>query len=260
MKKTLLLSLIFALAAGLISCNSQPAKKEKKKPTAARLVKNYQMKKYAKVKLTTDISHLSVNQKKMLTLLFKAADIMDDIFWKENLGDKNAFLNSISNAKVKEYATINYGPWDELNNLAPFITGWGEKPKGAEFYPHDMTIEEFKAFNNPDKSSLYTLLRRDDKGNLKTVWYHDAFRQEVEKAAALLKQAATYAENEGFKKYLNLRAQALLTDDYYESDMAWLDMSGNLVDLVIGPIENYTDQLFGYKAAHESFVLIKDVV
>ncbi len=258
MKKTLLLSLVFALVTGLISCESQPAKNKEKKP-AAELVKNYHMKKYAKVKLTTDISHLSDNQRKMLKLLFKAANIMDDIFWKENLGNKNAFLNSISNAEVKEYATINYGPWDELNNLTPFVTGWGEKPKGAEFYPHNMTEKEFKAFNNPDKTSLYTLVRKDDKGNLKTVWYHDAFKNEVKEASDLLKKAAALAENDGFKKYLNLRAEALLTDDYYESDMAWLDMNGNLVDLVIGPIENYTDQLFGYKAAHESFVLIKDV-
>ena len=258
MKKTLFFGLLILLASGIISCNSQPAKKEKKKPTA-QLVKNYHMVKYAKVKLKSDISHLSDNQHKMLKLLFQAADIMDGIFWKENVGDKNAFLNNLNNPKVKEYASINYGPWDELNNLTPFITGWGEKPKGAEFYPHDMAVKEFEDLNNPDKTSLYTILRRDDKGNLKTVWYHDAFKNEVKKASDLLKQAALYADNKGFKKYLNLRAEALLTDDYFDSDMAWLDMSGNLVDIVIGPIENYTDQLFGYKAAHESFVLIKDV-
>ena len=258
MKKSLFFGLIILFATGMISCDSQPVKKEKKAQTA-QLVKDYHMAKYAKVKLTSDISHLSSNQKEMVKLLFKAADIMDGIFWEENVGNKGDFLNGIQNQKTKEYASINYGPWDELNNLTPFITGWGEKPKGAEFYPHDMTVQEFENFDSPDKTSLYTLLTRDGKGNLTTVWYHDAFKAEVTKASDLLKKASALAENKGFKKYLELRAEALLTDDYYESDMAWLDMSGNLVDLVIGPIENYSDQLFGYKAAHESFVLIKDV-
>jgi len=258
MKKPLFFVFVLFLATAVISCGSQQAKKEKKEPKA-HLVKNYHMAKYAKVKLTSDISHLSENQRKMLKLLFSAAKIMDGIFWQENLGDKEAFLNSLEGDKLKNYATINYGPWDELNNLTPFVTGWNEKPKGAEFYPHDMTVKEFEDFNDPNKTSLYTLLRRDKNGKLKTVWYHEAFNKEIKKASDLLKQAAALAENQGFKKYLNLRAEALLTDDYFESDMAWLDMEGNLVDLVIGPIENYTDQLFGYKAAHESFVLIKDV-
>lgn len=217
------------------------------------------MAKYAKVKLTSDISKLSQNQRAMLKLLFQAADIMDGIFWKENVGDKKSFLKNIKDPKLKEYSTINYGPWDEMNNLTPFIEGWGNKPKGAEFYPHDMTVKEFEDFDNPDKTNLYTLLRRDKSGKLQTVWYHEAFKDEIKQASDLLLQASKLAENPGFKKYLKLRAGALLTDDYYESDMAWLDMSGNLIDIVIGPIENYTDQLFGYKAAHESFVLVKDV-
>ncbi len=258
MKKILLFGLTAIMLAALISCSNTNSKAKKAKPSAT-LVKGYQMKKYAKVKLTADISHLNNNQKQMLKLLFRAADIMNDIFWKENVGEKNAFLSNIKDPKLKEYASINYGPWDELNNLAPFITGWGEKPKGAEFYPHNMTIKEFEELKNKDKTSLYTLLRRDGNGKLTTVWYHDAFKPEIKKASDLLLKASELAENKGFKKYLQLRAKALLTDDYYTSDMAWLDMSGNLVDLVIGPIENYTDQLFGYKAAHESFVLIKDV-
>jgi len=219
----------------------------------------YQMAKYATVKLSTDISHLSDNQKEMLRLVFEAADIMDEIFWLQNVGEKESFLNGIEDKDLRNYARINYGPWDELNNLAPFVEGYGKKPAGAEFYPHDMTKEEFEAFDHPDKTGLYTLLRRDENNELKVVWYHEAFKDQSEKAADLLKQAAELAEDAGFANYLNLRAQALLTDDYFESDMAWLDMKNNLVDMVVGPIENYTDGLFGYKAAHESFILIKDV-
>lgn len=222
--------------------------------------KPYEMRKYAKVKLTADISHLSDNQKQMLSLLFDAAQIMDEIFWVENVDEKDAFLLGIDDPKLKKYAEINYGPWDELNNLEPFIPGYGVKPAGAQFYPEDMTKEEFEKFEDPNKTSLYTLIRRNtETGNLESVWYHDAFRKRTEKAARLLVKAAELAEDDGFKNYLNLRAQALLTDQYFDSDMAWLDMKNNLVDLVIGPIENYTDGLYGYKAAHESFILIKDV-
>lgn len=246
-------SFIFLMAG----CKNETKKQENQKPVQTEPVKDFA--KYAKVKLTADISGLSENQKKMLKLLFLAADQMDDIYWQENFGDKNKLFSKIENPVVEQYAMINYGPWDELNNLVPFVPGYGAKPPGARFYPADMTKEEFEKLDNPDKTSLYTLLRRNKEGKLVTVWYHDAFREQTEKAAGLLLKAADLAKDEGFASYLKLRAKALLTDDYFKSDMAWLDMKNNIIDLVIGPIENYTDRLFGYKAAHESFILIKDV-
>jgi hypothetical protein len=196
----------------------------------------------------------------MLRLLFKAARIMDDIFWMENIGLKGEFLSTIKDPYERRYAEINYGPWDEMDDLKPFIKGFGAKPAGANFYPHDMTKEEFEAFDDPNKTSLYTMIKRGDDGKLKSVWYHEAFKNEITEAADYLQKAAALAEDKGFANYLELRSKALLTDDYQPSDMAWLDMKNNSVDLVIGPIENYTDQLFGYKAAHESFILIKDKV
>ncbi len=213
---------------------------------------------YAPFRLTADISHLSADEKEMLKLLFEASSLMDDIFWKQNIGEREAFLNSIADQEVRAYARINYGPWDEMDDLKPFAEGYGAKPDGAEFYPHDMTREEFEAFEDPDKASLYTLIRRDDDGNLKTVWYHEAFATEVKKAADLLLRASELAGDPEFATYLKLRSEALLTDDYRASDMAWLDVKNNNVDLVIGPIENYTDKLFGYKAAQEAYILIKD--
>ncbi|MBN3034627.1 MAG: Zn-dependent hydrolase [Bacteroidales bacterium] len=213
---------------------------------------------YVEVTLTTDISHLSAQEKEMLPLLFKAADIMDHLFWKQDVGDKDAFLAGIKDPDVRRYALINYGPWDHLDGLKPFIDGYGEKPKGAEFYPHDMTVEEFEAFDHPDKTSLYTVIRRGDDGALQVVWYHEAYRDELQKAAGLLREAAALAGDPEFAEYLKLRAEALVTSNYQPSDLAWLDVRNNNVDLVIGPIENYTDQLFGYKAAFESFILIKD--
>lgn len=253
-KKIFSIIIVLALAVVMNSCENAD-----KKATEETTETPYKMAEYADFTLTTDISHLSENQKEMLLLLFKAADLADEIFWLQNIGDKEAFLATIEDPALRQYAEINYGPWDELNNLTPFIEGYGPKPAGAEFYPDDMTKGEFNSFDNENKTSLYTLIRRNEERELTTVWYHEAYKERTDKIAALLEEAAQLAEDPGFANYLNLRAVALRTDDYFESDMAWIDMKDNLVDLVIGPIENYTDGLFGYKAAHEAYILIKDV-
>jgi len=254
-KKYLSIIIILVVAVFANSCENADKKAKQKEPAET----TYKMAKYADFKLTTDISYLSDNQKEMLLLLFKAADLTDEIFWMQNVGEKEAFLSGIENEALRRYAEINYGPWDELNNLAPFIDDHGPKPAGAEFYPHDMTKEEFEAFEDDNKTSLYTLIGRNNEGGLKTVWYHEAYKGRTEKTAKLLEAAAKLADDQGFANYLNLRAKALRTDDYFDSDMAWLDMKDNLIDMVVGPIENYTDGLFGYKAAHEAYILIKDV-
>jgi len=214
---------------------------------------------YASVKLSADISHLSDKEKQILPLLFEAAQLMDDIYWQQSLGNKDAFLARISDEATRKFAEINYGPWDRLNGNNSFITGVGEKPLGANFYPVDMTKEEFDTLQNPDKSSLYTLIRRNEDGTLRVVWYHDAYASKIKRAAELLKQAAALAEDAGFKKYLELRSEALLTDKYQESDFAWMDMKTSNIDFVVGPIENYEDALYGTKAAQEAFILIKDI-
>ena len=121
-----------------------------------------------------------------------------------------------------------------------------------------MTSEEFDALKDPDKTSLYTMIRRDDKGKLRVIWYHDFFKEEINQAAALLDSAAALATDAGFRNYLTQRAEALRTDQYYESDLAWMDAKTSDIDFVIGPIENYEDAMYGYKAAYESFLLIKD--
>ena len=212
---------------------------------------------YADFTLTTDVSSLSENQKKMIPLLIEAAKEMDKVFWKQAYGDKSDF-DKLRDEKAKKFATINYGPWDRLANNAPFLNGYGAKPAGSNFYPKDMTKEEFEKWESDEKKSLYTLVKRGKDNSLMTVPYHVAFKAEHTKAAELLKEAALLAEDEGFKTYLNLRAEALMTDNYQASDFAWMNMKNNGLDIVIGPIENYEDQLFGYKAANEAYVLVKD--
>ena len=215
--------------------------------------------KYAEYTLTTDIGHLSEGELEMLGLLFEAADIMEDLFWRENYGDKEELMNRIGdNADLRKMASITYGAWDGLDGNKSFVEGIGEKPAGAQFYPVDMTEEEWEAFDDPDKNSQYTMIVRDENGKLKCVWYHDYFEQQIKKAASLLDDASELAGDEEFAEYLRLRAKALRTDDYLESDMQWMDVRNNNVDLVIGPIENYTDARYGIKASHEAFILIKD--
>jgi hypothetical protein len=214
---------------------------------------------FVKVDLTTDIKHLSENETKMLPILFEVARIMDDIYWAQAFGDKEILFNEKHSDATKAFIGINYGPWDRLNGNKPFIEGYATKPLGANFYPIDMTREEFDAFDSGTKNSQYTLIRRKADGSLESVPYSIAYKAQHEKAAQLLRDAAGLAENNGLKEYLLLRAEALLTDNYQPSDMAWMDMKTNNIDFICGPIENYEDALFNYKAAHEAFILIKDI-
>lgn len=214
--------------------------------------------KFREVTLTTDLSWLSSQEKEIITILIDVAAIMDDIFWLEAYGDKEELFDRVENEYAREYIKIHYGPWDRLNGNAPFIPGFGEKPASARFYPSDMTVSEFEEWDDPEKSSLYTIIKRDDDGKLVAVPYSEYFSEQHSEAALLMMKAAGLAEDEGLKKYLTMRAEALLSNDYQPSDFAWMEMKQSNIDFVVGPIENYEDQLFGYKAAHESFVLVKD--
>ena len=251
------LAIVAAVAFVATACNNDNKKPEQAQTPVQQ--ETHLSDKYAEYTLTTDISHLSDNEKQMLPLLFEAADIMDGLFWRENYGDKNELMAKIGdNADIKKLATIAYGPWDGLNGNEPFVEGIGAKPAGAQFYPADMTEEEWNAFADPNKNSQYTMIVRDENGALKCVWYHDYFEQEIKRAASLLDDASELAGDEEFAEYLRLRAKALRNDDYFESDMQWMDVRNNNIDMVIGPIENYTDARFGIKASHEAFILIKD--
>ncbi len=214
---------------------------------------------FATFRLTTDMGKLTAKEKEMIPILIEAARLMDEIFWMEAYGDKNELLSKLTDEELKKFVMINYGPWERLNDNKPFIEGVKEKPLGANFYPPDMTKEEFEAFEAPDKASLYTLIRRDEGGALKTIPYHVAFGDKVQQASDLIKYAAEFAEDPGLANYLRIRAEAMLTDEYFESDLAWMDMKTNKIDFVVGPIETYEDRLFGYKAAHEAYILVKDM-
>ena len=220
--------------------------------------------KYTPVRLTTDLSVLSEQERRMIPLLIDAAQEMDAIFWQQAYGNREQLMGRIEDPDVRRFVEINYGPWDRLDGNQPFVPGVGPKPPGANLYPADITKEEFEqaiaagGARADSLRSLYTLVRRDSSGALTPVPYHVAFAAQVERAAARLREAAKLASDPGLRRYLELRARALETDDFQQSDLAWMDMKNNTIDVVIGPIETYEDQLFGYKAANETYVLVKD--
>ena len=247
------------LAASLVVISCQQAKQEPAQAETATVgFDKSLLDKYTSVTLTADLSHLTDKEKQMIPLLIKVGQIIDGMYWYEAYGKKDSLLAAIQDQDARRYVEINYGPWDKLNGDSAFLEGVGPKPAGANYYPVDMTKEEFEAADLPDKKSLYTFLRRDASGKLYTIPYHKQFEKEVAEIAALLKQAADLTDNGELKKYLTLRAEAFLTDDYYASDIAWMDMKTNPIDIITGPIETYEDGLFGYKASHETYVLIKD--
>jgi hypothetical protein len=261
--KTSLLFAGCALATGLYACTNTSTKTEQKAntvvvPDSLQEYINDRVKGYESVKLTTNLNQLSTNERKMLPLLIQAAQIMDELFWLQTYPQRDSLLNAVKDDRAKEFIRINYGPWDRLNNNKPFIAGAGLKPDGATFYPADMSKEELEKSGLKDKFGQYSVVRRDSTGKLMTVPYHEVYATQLQSASSLLKEAALLAEDEGLKKYLNLRADALTSDNFTASDLAWLDMKNNGLDIIIGPIENYEDNLFNARASYEAYVLVKD--
>lgn len=270
MKNLTLFVLLIAFAMAMVSCKKPQTPEEKENLRAGIIPQGValeplpdvymseKLEAFAEFELTADLNHLTADERELLPLFFEAADIMNELFWMQAIGNHDDFLERITDENARKFAKIHYGPWDRLANNETFLTNIGPKPAGANFYPQDITKEEFEALEHPDKASLYTLIRRNDDGNLIVVWYHEAYKSKIEKAASLLRQAAAISKNAGLQNYLSLRADALETDDFQPSDLAWMDMKDSNVDFVVGPIESYEDQLFGYKAAYEAFILIKD--
>ncbi len=249
MKKLILsIATLAFLATGNVTKAQEPNKEMKKK-----------VEQYAPYTLKYDIGQLSENEAKLVGIFIEIADVMDDIFWEQSFGlDNRRKIRDIKDPYLRRFAEIHYGAWDRLDAEKPFLPGFGPKPAGANFYPKDMTKEEFEKLDDPMKTSQYTILRRNAKGELEVIPYHKAYAKQLERVDRLLERAIELAEDDGLRKYLEARREALHTDDYLESDMIWMDMKKSRLDFVFGPIENYEDALYGYKTAHEAFVLIKD--
>lgn len=255
MKKTMIVIATCVLSMSVVFSACKSKKTEEK--TEAKSEMQLKVEEFAPVDLTADLSDLTENEKQIVQIFIEIADIMDDLFWKQTFGDKT-ILDTIQDQWTRDFVAINYGPWERLNSNKSFVPGYGEKPLGCQYYPEDMTLEEFDALADSDKNSLYTVLRRDENGALKVVWYKDEYKEELTKVCELLDKAIALAEDEGLKNYLIERKKAFETDDYFNSDMVWMDMKNSKLDFVVGPIENYDDMLREGKATYEAFVLIKD--
>ena len=223
---------------------------------------------FVPTEISYDASLLDQRQTKVMENLYQAARIMDEIFLKQvysrNLVIREELKSSRSeiDALRLQYFTIMFGPFDRLDHNKPFY-GDHQKPKGANFYPDDVTKEEFLQWiaDNPESkknfTSEFTVIRRDNDG-LVAIPYSEYFGDDLQKAADYLQKAAEFADNPTLKDYLIKRAAAFLSNDYYESDMAWMDLKEHLIEVVIGPYEVYEDELFNYKAAFECFITIRD--
>lgn len=215
---------------------------------------------YLEVPLVTDVTSLSEEEKSVLSLLIDAARMTDELFLIQSGGKQYEMMfERMQQTELKEQFRINYGPWDRLNGDAPFVKMAPQKPAGAGFYPEDMTKEEFEKWTDPNARSPYTMITRNPEGKLEATFYHKAFAKQLTAITDLLLKAAKTSTDTELSFYLRERAHALSTDSYGSSDVAWLQMRKNRLDIIIGPIENYEDKLYGLKTSYEAYVLVKDM-
>jgi peptidase M49-like protein len=260
-----------AIAAVLVACTAQkeaPKVSESKAPADSLAAK---IRRFAPTDLSADSSLLSEGDRKALDKLIEAAKLFDPLFLRQVWSGNEALLKKLERDTSPEgrerlhYFMINKGPWSRLDKNEPFIDGVPhEKPPQAGFYPDDMTKDEFNAWvatlPEQDKqraTGFFTVIRRGADGKLKIVPYHEEYREFLEPAAKLLREAAELTSNQTLKNFLTKRADAFLSDDSYASDVAWMDLDAP-IDVTIGPYETYEDELFGYKAAFEAFITLRD--
>ena len=261
MMKSISLFIILSIILLFSACNhgENNNNQEQTEPETQPLSMKEMVNQYAVIDLKADLSKLSDNQRKMIGELIDAAKVVDDIFWKQAYGNKDELFSKIKDPDTTKFMEINYGPWDRLSGNQSFVDGVGKKPLGANFYPEDIKYFPFIQLPFQDKLSMYTLLARDENRELYTIPYYEAYKEEIAQIVDHMQKAADLAENQTFKDYLLKRIKAIQTDDYYESDAAWVDMSDNLIDFTIGSFENEEDHFLYLKGAYEASVMVKDV-
>ncbi|HUL43508.1 MAG TPA: hypothetical protein VLY03_04035 [Bacteroidota bacterium] len=255
---------------GLVACVILLSLASCTKPQKPAMTIADKAKRFAPTEITADISKLSAGDKQALDKLIQASKLIDSIFliqkWSGNM-DLLAKLRADSSPDGRDrlkYFLNNMGPWSKLDQDEPFIDGVPPHPEGANYYPADMTKSEFMSWDstlsgdqkNQAEGFFYTI-RRDANGKLTTVPYSTEYKTYLEPAAKLLQEAAGLTDNKTLKDFLNKRADAFLSNDYYESDVAWMDLDSP-IEPTIGPYEVYMDELFNYKAAFEVFIGLRD--
>ena len=226
---------------------------------------------FAPIPLEVDTRGLSAGDQKALVKLIQASRLINDTFLTQLWSGNHAELAKLEKDKSElgrarlHYFWINKSPWSEIDGHTAFIPGVPPKKlPGANFYPEDTTKAEFESWTKglptdqrEQAEGFFTVIRRDSSRKLKIVPYSQEYRADLERASALLKEAAALTDNATLKKFLETRAAAFLSNDYYESDVAWMDLDAPL-DITIGPYETYNDEIFGYKAGYEAYVNVRD--
>lgn len=266
--------IVFTFPVAILSgCTEQTTKAPNKDDAKMSVVDalHAKIKRFAPTEITPDVSHLSPGDRQALDKLIEAAKYLNPLFrrqvWKGNdelLKKLEADTSHEGEAKL-HYFRINVGPWSRLDKNEPFIEGVPrEKPHGANYYPEDMSKEEFESWIKTlpkaehDKAiGFFSVVHRDQDGKLKLVPYSDEYREFLEPAAKLMREAAALTSNTTLKNFLLKRADAFAANDYYASDVAWMELDAP-IEVTIGPYETYEDELFGYKAAFEAYVTVRD--
>ncbi len=268
---TIICMLVMMLGLAPRGFGDQKAGKQEKAKKAMSNSLAAKIARFAPTEITSDTSQLSKNDRKALMKIIEAADYMDHIYlrqvWSGNveLRQKLKADKTPSGHERLHYFKINVGPWSRLDNNEPFIEGVpAEKPPQAGFYPDDMTKDEYNNWvkglpesEREKATGFFYVIRRDDKGKLKAVPYSQEYREFLEPAAKLLREAAELTTNQTLKNFLVKRADSFMSDDYYASDVAWMELDSP-IDVTIGPYETYEDELFSYKAAFEAYVTLRD--
>ena len=256
-KNDIMRKLIVSLSVVLISVSAFTSCTKKIKKDSSSAIE-FKISQFPVEKLNADLSLLSSNEKKMIPFLMKACDIMDELYWEQTFGDKKAGLAKISDTLEQKFFITNYGPWERMRGCVLFTKGFDKRLSGANYYPKDITKEAFIGIKDSLKNSPYTLIKKDNSGKLVVVKYSDEYKEKLKQAANQLVEASKLADDANFKKYLVLRAEALLTDDFDKSDEAWLEVKNSNIDIAIGPIETYEDEFMGIKTAYQGVICIKD--
>src|SRR5829696_148876 len=264
-KRSFLAATATALILGLAACDAGMDSNQTDNAPAAESAEPDGVAKLAPIKMELDTSYLSAEEREVVNLLIQAADLMSEIYKRHNTPDYDkvrAEVAAKNDPRLLEKFDAFYGPWDPIQEGKPFF-GDKAKPAGAGFYPADLSKEAFDEYlkEHPDEAealtSPYTVVKRQGD-RLIAVPYSQEYKQWLEPAAKLLEQAAARTSNASLKKFLSLRAKAFRTDDYFESELAWMDLKDTPIEVAIGPYEVYTDELYGRKTAFEAFVTLKD--
>ena len=264
----LMTKITLTLAITLLATLAIAAPDNARQPNQAKL--EQMAARFAPTEITVDLSKLAPNDRKVLAKLVEASQIVDGIFLRQMWPGNPSMLLDLASDRTPEgrarlhYFIMNKGPWSALDHNEPFIAGAPPKPEGAGFYPIDATKDEIATWikglpakEQEEAKGFFTVIGRNASNSFKLVPYNTEYEGELTLAARLLREAAASASEPTLQKFLKTRAEAFLTNDYYQSDIAWMELKG-AIEPTIGPYEVYNDEWFNYKAAFESFITVLD--